>query len=54
MMDAAEMQEIENVQAIVSVTRTDDQILSMGMMAGQTTAVTDKFTSGLFAIDIAL
>ena len=45
----------ENVQAIVSITRTSDQVLSMGsMIAGQTTAVTDTFTSGLLAIDIAL
>ncbi|MBL4760093.1 MAG: hypothetical protein JKY80_04470 [Mariprofundaceae bacterium] len=44
----------ENVQAIASVTRTSNQVDSMGMAMMKTTAVQRSFTTGLLAIDIAL
>ncbi len=44
----------ENVQAVLSFTQTNNQVDSMGLAAGQTTAVQRSFKSGLLAIDIAL
>jgi len=44
----------ENVQAILSVTSTANQVLSMGAIGGNTTVVQDSFRTALFAVDIAL
>ncbi|PCI43842.1 MAG: hypothetical protein COB41_06120 [Proteobacteria bacterium] len=44
----------ENVQAVLSVTRTSNQIDAMYAGGGQTKAAQSSFTTGLLAIDIAL
>ncbi|MDQ6953285.1 MAG: hypothetical protein Q9M15_07145 [Mariprofundaceae bacterium] len=44
----------ENVQGILSVTRTSNQVDSMGLAAGKTIARQSSFTTGMFLIDIAL
>jgi len=44
----------ENVQAVLSVTRTNNQVDYMGMSMMKTTAAQRSFTTGLLAIDIAL
>jgi len=44
----------ENVQAVLSFTQTNNQVDSMGAMAGQTIVRQRNFKSGLLAIDIAL
>jgi len=44
----------ENVQAVLSVTRTNNQVNSMAAAGGKTVANQSSFTTGLLAIDIAL
>jgi len=44
----------ENVQAVLSITQTNNQVDSMGLVGTNTTAVQRSFRSGLLAIDIAL